>query len=229
MRTSTEPVAELPTRSVAVEVLVAMPFEVSWLEAGDGPVATPEPASVAVQVRSVLALFQPFPLAAGLRDGVTTGPVLSDVYDGVALTDVPVQPFPLKLRDAATVYVCTSSPVAPVPEKVQVPFGVDDVVDPAKPAGTPLMHVVSLGAVTVRVRAAPDLAYRTPPTVAVPLALLVKAAVTALPAACAGADVRVTRAGARTVARDSRPAVSRRVRDGRAGAPDAGWDKRSPR
>src|SRR5437870_5071659 len=77
--TVTEPLPTLPTRSVAVDVWVVVPFWFSDSVAGVGPLATPEPASVALQVTVTLALFQPAALAAGVSAAVTVGPVLSRV------------------------------------------------------------------------------------------------------------------------------------------------------
>ena len=80
-RTVTEPAAPaLPRRSVcAGAVRVVMPLlETLSVLNGCAP-ATPEPASVAVQLTVTLLLFHPLALAAGVSAAVTTGPVLSSV------------------------------------------------------------------------------------------------------------------------------------------------------
>ena len=79
-RTVTEPLPELPRRSVALEVLV-MPdvFAVTESVAGVGPPpeAMPEPVSVADQLMVTSPLFQPAAFGVGERTPETTGPVLS--------------------------------------------------------------------------------------------------------------------------------------------------------
>ncbi|WP_155992192.1 hypothetical protein [Nocardioides sp. URHA0032] len=169
MRTSTVPVPVLPSLSVAVDVLVTMPFDDSVLEAGDGPDATPAPASAADQVSVVLARFQPFVLADGLSVGVSTGPVLSEVYDTCTVVVPPLQlPLPwLKLGDTPTLKFCTLSPAAAVPLNVQDVLEEVEVVVPVNPVGG-VMHFAPSGVLTVRISAAPDLANRTLPVVAVP-------------------------------------------------------------
>jgi hypothetical protein len=78
--TVTCPVPELPTRSVAVDVLV-MPEVLADCEsvAGVGPDATPDPESVAAHVMVALELFHPAAFASGDSVAVTVGPVLSRV------------------------------------------------------------------------------------------------------------------------------------------------------
>ena len=78
--TVTEPLPVLPRRSAAVElntVPVAAVFEFSVFDAGVGPDAMPEPASVADHVTDTLLLFQPAAFGAGETAPVTVGPVLS--------------------------------------------------------------------------------------------------------------------------------------------------------
>src|SRR5205823_1885347 len=78
----TEPLPTLPRRSVAEAVLVTPAVLPLWLSVpGVGPLTTPEPASVALQVMLTLELFHPAALAAGVRAAATTGPVLSRVYE----------------------------------------------------------------------------------------------------------------------------------------------------
>jgi hypothetical protein len=54
-----------------------VPSAVTDVDAGVGPVFTPEPASVAVQLTVTLVLFQPAPFGAGVCDPVTVGAVPS--------------------------------------------------------------------------------------------------------------------------------------------------------
>ena len=76
--TVTLPVALLPTRSLAVAVLVTPPVSVvTESVAGVGAPATPDPASVADHVIVTLLLFHPAAFGAGLLLPVTTGGVLS--------------------------------------------------------------------------------------------------------------------------------------------------------
>ncbi len=78
--TTSDPLPSLPTRSVAVEVFVTPSAGVSELTlslAGVGPVAMPEPPSVAVQAIAVSALRQPNAFAAGVPTPVTVGGPLS--------------------------------------------------------------------------------------------------------------------------------------------------------
>src|ERR1051326_283967 len=90
--TVTEPVPELPSLSVAVDVMVVPVVFADWLSlAGVGPLPTPEPASVALQVIATLLLFHPAVLGAGLSAAVTVGPVLSRVNEAVPDPAWPVQ------------------------------------------------------------------------------------------------------------------------------------------
>jgi len=83
-----DPFPTLPTRSVAVEVLLALGVETVWLSAaGVGPLATPDPASTADQVIETSPLNQAAALAVGETAAVTVGPVLSTVYERVTLDD----------------------------------------------------------------------------------------------------------------------------------------------
>ncbi len=163
--TVTEPVPTLPSLSEAVAVLTTAAASVVTVSvAGVGPESTPEPASVADHVRPTLALFQPAAFGAGVSAAVTTGPVLSRVYDPVFVRVVPVQsPWPLKLGDAAAVTDCTPSPEPAVVVNVQVDLAVADCWWPVKAPATST-HSVSLLALTVRVSAPPDLAYSVPPS-----------------------------------------------------------------
>ena len=81
IRTVTEPVPTLPSRSDPVEVRVTVPFPLSVEDAGVGALVTPDALSVEVQATAVLVLFQPAVLGAGVSAAVTTGPVLSRTYD----------------------------------------------------------------------------------------------------------------------------------------------------
>jgi hypothetical protein len=123
--TVTEPLPVLPSRSVAVDVNV-VPAVLPDCDAlaGVGPVAKPEPASVADHVTVTLELFQPAALGAGLTLAVTVGPVLSSVKDAVPDPVGPVQ-FPLfwlKLGEAEAVTVWTPSPMPATKLNVQVLF-----------------------------------------------------------------------------------------------------------
>ena len=78
---TTEPPPVLPTRSVAEDVNVWPPVSTVWLAlAGVGPLATPEPVSVADQLTETgEVLFQPAAFGAGETAPVTVGAVLSSV------------------------------------------------------------------------------------------------------------------------------------------------------
>jgi len=154
--TTTEPDPELPSASVAEDVLVTVVFEVTLSEAGVGPLATPEPLSVAVQVIETFALFQPAPFGDGDTAAVTTGPVLSRTYEAdFGLCDCPVQEFwALKFGDAAAVTVLTPSPVPAVKLNVHVDFAVEDCWC-AVCAPVMSTHLVSLEVLTVSVSAPP--------------------------------------------------------------------------
>jgi hypothetical protein len=161
--TVTEPLPVLPTRSVAVAVLVTpLVFAICESVAGDGTPFTPEPLSVADQVTPTLELFHPAALGAGLSAAVTSGPVLSRMNDAFCVPDVPVHLlFALKLGDAAAVTVGTPSPVPAVKPKVHDDFAVDDCWWPLKSPVTST-HFVSVEVVTVSVNAWPFLAYSVP-------------------------------------------------------------------
>jgi hypothetical protein len=107
--TVTDPFPTFPNLSVAAEVSVtpnAVVFAFSDWVAGVGPLATPEPASVALQVMDTLELFQPAAFGAGDSAAVTVGPVLSRTKDALCgLCDWPVQLLALKLGEAAAVTV----------------------------------------------------------------------------------------------------------------------------
>src|SRR6266545_2548876 len=218
--TVAEPPAVLPSRSVALDVLVTPAvFAVTFSVAGVGPLATPAPASVALQVIVTLALFQPAPFAAGASAAVTVGPVLSRAYEAVAgLWDWPVQLLALKFGEAAAVTVLTPSPVPAVNGNDHDDFGVAEVWRGAPVTST---HFVSADVVTVRVRAAPFLAYRVPPRLTVPASPLNDAAV--IEDAAAG----VSRARVATSAsRMASVKVRRRVLKGVEGCtrpPSSGW------
>src|SRR6266511_427548 len=177
--TATEPLAVLPSRSVALDVLVtAAVLAVTLSVAGVGPLATPAPTSVALQVIVTLALVQPAAFGAGESAAVTVGPVLSRTYPAVAgLWDWPVQLLALKFGEAAAVTVRMPSPVPAVNGNDHDDFGVVDVWR-AECAPVTWTHLVSADVVTVRVRAPPFLAYSAPATLAVPVPPLNDAAVT---------------------------------------------------
>lgn len=154
-----EPDPELPRRSVAVDVLVTPAvLDVCESVAGVGPVATPDPASVADHVTETFESFQPAPLGVGESAPVTTGPVLSRMKDADwGLCDWPVQLLALKLGDAVAVTVLTPSPVLAVKLKVQLDFAEVEVWCPLNAPMTST-HFVSLEVVTVSVNAPPCLA-----------------------------------------------------------------------
>ena len=93
-RTVTDPLWTLPRLSIAVDDLVT-PLELvfaCWLSLlGVGPLATPEPASLAFQLMVTFELFQPAPLAGGDSVAVTVGPVLSRTNEAVFDPLDPVQ------------------------------------------------------------------------------------------------------------------------------------------
>ena len=87
----TLPVPVFPSRSVAVAVFVVPSVSaVTVSVAGVGPLATPEPASVADQVIVTSLLRHPPALSAGETVGVTTGPVLSSTYEACIEPSLPV-------------------------------------------------------------------------------------------------------------------------------------------
>jgi hypothetical protein len=154
--TVTEPFPTLPSRSVAVDVLVTPAvFEVCESVPGVGPDATPEPASVADQVIETLELFQPAAFGEGATTPVTTGAVLSRMYDAVwGDCDGPVQLLALKFGEAAAVTVCTPSPAPAVKVNVHDDLAVLDVCRLAC-APVTSTHFVSDEVVTVSVSAPP--------------------------------------------------------------------------
>src|SRR4051812_32462130 len=81
----------------------------------------------------------------------------------------PVQLLLLKFGEAATVNACAPLPAGAVVLKVQVDLAVLEVCRGNVTAPVTSTHLVSLLVTTVRVRAAPCLAYRLPLTVAVPV------------------------------------------------------------
>jgi hypothetical protein len=165
-RTVTDPGRPtLPRRSVAVEVRVTMPLAVTLADAGVGPLATPDPASVAVHVTVVSVLFQPAAFGAGESAAVTAGPVLSTVYDGWVVTDPPLQLLALKFGDAATITTLAPSTAVAVVVKVHDVFAVAEV---CLPIPVTVTHFVSFDVVTFSVRLAPVFAKRLPPTDTVP-------------------------------------------------------------
>src|SRR5215212_9913487 len=168
-RTVTEPLPAFPRRSVAVAVLVT-PEVVAVCEsvAGVGPLATPEPASLADHATETLELFQPAALGVGESAAVTTGPALSRIYDaGCGFCDWPVQLLALKLGEAAALTACTPLPAPAVKMNVQDDFAVL-LVCMAVCAPVIWTHFVSLEVVTVSVKAPPFFAYSVPPTLTVP-------------------------------------------------------------
>ncbi len=159
-RTVAEPAAlVLPRRSdCAGAVSVAMPFAVTVSVWNGCAAATPEPASVAVHLTVTSLLFQPAALATGVRAAVTTGPVLSRVYDPWADPLAPVQiPLSLNFSEAVAVTLCAPLPEPAVVVKVHADFAVADVWWPVKAPATSTQFV-SLLVLTVRVTVAPCLA-----------------------------------------------------------------------
>ncbi|OLE24311.1 MAG: hypothetical protein AUG44_19615 [Actinobacteria bacterium 13_1_20CM_3_71_11] len=118
----------MPSRSVAFEVNVVPavdPFCDAF--AGVGPLPTPDPASAADQVMVTLLLSHPAAFAAGDSAAVTTGPVLSRVYDACADPLLPVHLFwPLKLGEAVAVTAWTPFPAPAVAPNVQLDLAVPD-------------------------------------------------------------------------------------------------------
>src|SRR6266571_7950115 len=144
-------------------------FVVTVSVPGVGPDPTPEPASDADHVIVGLALFQPAAFAAGASAAVTTGPVLSRVYDACADPDVPVHfPCELTFGDTVAVTARAPSPAPAVNGNVHDDFAVFDDWWPVKAPATST-HCVSELVFTVSVRAPPDFAYRAPPDTTVPV------------------------------------------------------------
>src|SRR5437870_9974720 len=82
--TVAEPFAELPSTSVACAVRVVVPLLETLLVDGVR-LATPTPASLALQlIETGAVLFQPAAFGAGLTTPLTSGPVLSAVYETLA-------------------------------------------------------------------------------------------------------------------------------------------------
>jgi hypothetical protein len=123
-------------------------------------------------------LFQPAALAAGVSAAVTTGPVLSSVYDAWVELVWPLQLFLLKSGEAATVNALAPLPAGAVVVKVQFDLAVLEVCGGNVAAPVTATHLVSPLVTTVRVKLAPCLAYTVPPTVAVPAPPLNTALVT---------------------------------------------------
>jgi hypothetical protein len=119
--TTTEPVPVLPTRSLAVADFVTPIVLLATVSLdGVGPLAMPEPESVAVQAIVTSALFQPAAFRGGDVAPVTDGSVLSSEYEAVVVEVAPLQmPFPFTLSKAVTVTVCGPSPPPAVNVKVQ--------------------------------------------------------------------------------------------------------------
>lgn len=98
--TVTDPLPELPRRSLAVAVLMTPALFAETLSvAGVGPEATPEPASLADQAIETLLLFQPAAFGPGetpllfVSLGSSVGPVLSRTYEAVPEPLFPVHLF----------------------------------------------------------------------------------------------------------------------------------------
>jgi hypothetical protein len=124
--------------------------------AGVGPLATPEPASVADHVTPTSALCQPATLAAGETAPLTCGPVLSSTYEACL---VPCEPWHLlwlwlKFLDAVTVTAFTPSPAPAVRLKDQAVFPGGEVWRPVC-APVSSTHSTSSDVFTVSVRAPP--------------------------------------------------------------------------
>jgi hypothetical protein len=90
---TTEPLPEFPSRSLAVADFVTPDvFPVTESVAGVGPLATPEPESLADHVIETFELRQPAAFAAGVMlDAVTVGPVLSRTYDATVVAVLVLQ------------------------------------------------------------------------------------------------------------------------------------------
>jgi hypothetical protein len=143
-------------------------FAVTLLVAGVGPVATPAPVSLALQVTVTLVLAQPAALGVEERVAVTVGPVLSRTKVALAgFCDWPVQLLALKFGEALAVTVFTPSPVPATRENVHDDLAVVDVWRVVK-APVSSTHLVSDDVVTVSVSAPPFLAYSVPATRTVP-------------------------------------------------------------
>src|SRR5436190_1362661 len=120
--TVTEPVPLLPSRSVAVDVFVTPAvLALTESDSGVGPLATPEPASVALQAMPTLPLFQPAALGVGATAPVTTGAALSSTYEAdIGFWCCPVHPLALTFEYAVAVTVCAPLPDPAVSLNVHV-------------------------------------------------------------------------------------------------------------
>jgi hypothetical protein len=100
---TTEPFPALPRRSdAAADFVTPVVFEVTLSVAGVGPLATPEPESLADHVIVTFESRQPAAFAAGVMlDAVTLGPVLSRTYEALLVAVLVVQcPFGLTFSPA---------------------------------------------------------------------------------------------------------------------------------
>ena len=166
--TVTEPVPLLPSRSVAVDVFVTPAvLALTESDSGVGPLATPEPASVALQAMPTLPLFQPAALGVGATAPVTTGAALSSTYEAdIGFWCCPVHPLALTFEYAVAVTVCAPLPDPAVSLNVHVDAaGPGDCRSVNPPVSS--THLVSLDVLTVNVSFPPAFAYSVPPTLTV--------------------------------------------------------------
>jgi hypothetical protein len=128
------PVRALPTRSVATDCFRRpVVSTVTTSVAGVGPVATPEPVSVADHVRLTSELHHPLTFDAGEMPAVTVGAVLSTVYETSMLAAGPVHA--ASSRAVTVVVRAPSGPDATVTAKSQVlPVALDVVGTLLEPA-----------------------------------------------------------------------------------------------
>jgi hypothetical protein len=112
-------------------------------------------------------LFHDAAFGAGVSVDLTTGPVLSSVYEPWTVADWPVHLPCLFMSEAAAVTAFTPSPAVAVVVKVHVDFGVVDSWWAVKAPATST-QCVSDEVVTVSVSAWPCLAYTVPPAETVP-------------------------------------------------------------
>src|SRR5205814_833075 len=144
--------------TVAVFVTPAV-LALTESDSGVGPLATPEPASVALQAMPTLPLFQPAALGVGATAPVTTGAALSSTYEAdIGFWCCPVHPLALTFEYAVAVTVCAPLPDPAVSLNVHVDAaGPGDCRSVNPPVSS--THLVSLDVLTVNVSFPPAFAY----------------------------------------------------------------------
>jgi hypothetical protein len=187
--TVTDPDAELPRRSVAVEVraIPAVSTVTESLE-GVGPLAIPDPASMAAQVMPTFVRFHPLAFGSGVSVPLTIGPELSSTYEACLEPGWPVQLFALKSGRAVAVIVRTPSPEPAENANVHDDFAAADRCS-AVWAPAICTHLVSLEVVRFKMSDPPFRAYSVSATTTVPVPPANPAAET--DAAKAGGDCRI--------------------------------------